>query len=147
MAPWRERRRECGETGKKRAREKEARVREEGGASSPFYSRPGLPGCCQVTEGVKSKQNTGGFSTDIFLHDCWLQNYGELRPRFRSLVSGGCANTFCALQEHLLGLQGLNLAQAGNNLPFTVPHSSSCLHRLSVGITDVCHHTHWHALD
>jgi hypothetical protein len=32
-------------------REAGARVRERGGASSPFYSGPDLPGCCQVTVG------------------------------------------------------------------------------------------------
>ena len=37
----------------KRAREREARIRgkREEGASSPFYSGSGLPGCCQVTVG------------------------------------------------------------------------------------------------
>ena len=87
MSTWRERGREWerrgegksprgqegmqrgGEQESKRAREKEARVREGGGASKPFYSGPGLPGCClvtvgrsipgccQVTVGVEFRQN------------------------------------------------------------------------------------------
>jgi hypothetical protein len=56
----------------------------------------------------------------IALCDCWPQNYGELSPHIRSLGPGGMANTFHPLQEHLLGLQGLNLAQPENRL-FRVP--------------------------
>ena len=48
MTTWREGGREGGrEEPKREAREQ---VREEG-PSSPFYSRSGLPGCCQVTVG------------------------------------------------------------------------------------------------
>ena len=46
--------------GAREPRGKKARVREREEASNPFYSRPGLPGCCQVTEGVESRQNTKG---------------------------------------------------------------------------------------
>jgi hypothetical protein len=47
MTTWREGRREEP----KRAREKQEgnRSKREEGASSPFYSGPGQPGCCQVT--------------------------------------------------------------------------------------------------
>ena len=48
------------ERGKREAREQE---REEG-PSSPFYTGPILPGCCQVTMGVESRQNT----SIIYLH-------------------------------------------------------------------------------
>ena len=44
-----------------------------------------------------------------------------MEPCVRSQVSGGVANTFHPLQEHLLGLPVLNLAQPENRLPFTVP--------------------------
>jgi hypothetical protein len=58
----------CGEGESKRARERQGkeskrvreRVREQEReeANSPFYSGPGLPGHCQVTVGVDSRQNT-----------------------------------------------------------------------------------------
>jgi hypothetical protein len=51
----------------------------------------------------------------------------ELRTLVRSLVSGGMANTFSPLQINLLGLQGLNLAQPENRLPFTVPQERKYL--------------------
>jgi hypothetical protein len=45
--------------GREKEQEREARPQErEDGASSPFYSGPGLPGCCQVTVGVEFRQNT-----------------------------------------------------------------------------------------
>jgi hypothetical protein len=55
MTTWREggkgMRRE-GEQEGAREQEREAREQERGeGASSPFYSGPGLPGCCQGTVG------------------------------------------------------------------------------------------------
>ena len=37
------------------------------GPSSPFYSWPGLPGCCQVTVGVESRQNTNISTLSKFL--------------------------------------------------------------------------------
>ena len=46
--------------GNKKAKERGKRVREGVGASDPFYSGPGLRGCCQVTVRVKSRQNTRG---------------------------------------------------------------------------------------
>jgi hypothetical protein len=54
MTTWRKGGMEFGETGSKRAREKQLGSRSRRGrrgASSPFYSAPGLPGCCQVTVG------------------------------------------------------------------------------------------------
>jgi hypothetical protein len=46
----------------------------------------------------------------------------ELGPHVRSLVSGSVWQTSCRpLQSYLLGLQGLNLVQPENRLPFTVP--------------------------
>ena len=42
----------------------------------------------------------------------------ELWPRVRSLVSGRGQTSFSPLQSYLLGLQGLNLAQPENRLPF-----------------------------
>ena len=52
MATWREMGREWERGGARgqEARERSRSKREEG-ASSPFYSGPGLPGCCQVTVG------------------------------------------------------------------------------------------------
>jgi hypothetical protein len=50
-----------GQSGRKKARDQE---REEG-ASSPFYSESGTPGCCQVTVGrsltimILTKGSTG----------------------------------------------------------------------------------------
>jgi hypothetical protein len=39
-------------------RKQESKRQERGqGTSSPFYSGPGLPGCCQVTVGVEFRQN------------------------------------------------------------------------------------------
>jgi hypothetical protein len=67
---------------------------------------------------VKSKQNTGGFSTDIFLHDCWLQNYGELRPRFRSLVSGGCGKHLLCLAGTLAGSPGFKSSSSRKQSAF-----------------------------
>jgi hypothetical protein len=61
---WREGEQEGRERGKsKRIREEERK----NGASSPFYSRPGLPGYCQVTMEVESRQTTGAWG--IALHD------------------------------------------------------------------------------
>jgi hypothetical protein len=40
---------ERGSRNKRQSRSK--RARERGGASSPFYSESGTPGCCQVTVG------------------------------------------------------------------------------------------------
>ena len=60
MATWREGRREWGDRGSKREQESKRQEREER-TSSPFYSGPGLPGCCQVTVGVESRQNTRDF--------------------------------------------------------------------------------------
>ena len=58
MTTWREGGREWrerGQVGSKRKRNKRdkrsKRVRREEGPSSPFYSGPGLLGCCQVTVG------------------------------------------------------------------------------------------------
>ena len=34
-----------------RKKEQEGKMEQEEGASSPFYSGSGLPGCCQVTVG------------------------------------------------------------------------------------------------
>jgi hypothetical protein len=48
----------------------------------------------------------------------------ELRPCVRSLVPGEMAN-ISSLQEYLLGLWGINLAQPENRLPFMVPQSLS----------------------
>ena len=39
-------------------------------------------------------------------------------------MSRSVANAFCPLQSYLLGLQGLNLAQPENRLPFMVPQRS-----------------------
>ena len=58
MSMWRERGERNGERGeengkrggKGRTRAREEQKREEG-ASSPFYSESGIPGCCQVTVG------------------------------------------------------------------------------------------------
>jgi hypothetical protein len=143
MATWRKGEKECGEEGEQEGereterethtqRGKSKRVREVEGASIPFYSGLGLPGCCQitmersipgccqVTVGVESRQNTRG------LGHCpmWLLATELLRAEAlcRSLVSGDMENTFHPLQEHLLGLWGLNLAQPENRLPFMVSY-------------------------
>ena len=62
-------RRLCMSSWRERGSKRERQEREEG-ANSPFYSGPGLPGCCQVTVGrsipgccqvtvgVESRQNT-----------------------------------------------------------------------------------------
>jgi hypothetical protein len=82
-----------------------------------------ISGCCQVTVGVESRQNTRS------LGPCVTGGHRimELGPHVRSPVSGGVANAFCPLQEHLLGLQGLNLTQPENRLPFTVLDSLSAV--------------------
>jgi hypothetical protein len=43
--------RESGERGSKREPQESKRQEREEKANSPFYSGPGLPGCCQVTVG------------------------------------------------------------------------------------------------
>ena len=61
MTTWRE-------GGKGMGREEEQvskRQEREEGASSPFYSGPGLPGCCQVTVGAELRRNANPFP---FLH-------------------------------------------------------------------------------
>jgi hypothetical protein len=40
-----------------RKKEQEGKMEQEEGASSPFYSGSGLPGCSQVTVGVEFRQN------------------------------------------------------------------------------------------
>ena len=35
----------------------------EEGASSPFYSESGIPGCCQVTRGVEGRANLDNMLT------------------------------------------------------------------------------------
>jgi hypothetical protein len=55
MATWREGEREGRERENKRARERGKRGE---GANSPFYSGLGLPGYCQVTVRVVSRQKT-----------------------------------------------------------------------------------------
>ena len=98
----------------KRVREKQAgsRIRERGGARSPFYSGPGLSGCCQVTMGKSipgCSQVTVGMESRQYpelgafaLHDRWPQNYGagasHQKPSFRKhgkLPSVLCRVVWC----------------------------------------------------
>lgn len=54
------RRRERGRPGTREERGrrgKGAKSKGEEGANSPFYSKPGIPRCCQVTVGLKFRQN------------------------------------------------------------------------------------------
>ena len=72
MTTWRGVGREWEEKRNKRARNKrEARLaRKRGGASSPLYSGPGLPGYCQVTLGRSipdCSQVTVGWNLDRML--------------------------------------------------------------------------------
>jgi hypothetical protein len=61
MSMWRERGQgqgREGKRGKRTERKQEGKSKREpggGGASSPFYSESGIPGCCQVT--VELRQN------------------------------------------------------------------------------------------
>jgi hypothetical protein len=104
--------------GEQGSKSKRVRARDEEGANSPFYSEPGLHGCCQVTGGGEG----GGVQTEY-------QEFGalpylteghrimELRPPFRSLVSGNMANrSSIPCRVILLRLWGLNLAQPENRL-------------------------------
>jgi hypothetical protein len=65
MATWREGvgEWEWGTRGKGERELRERQKRQEEGANSPFYSGPCLPGCCQVTVGVESRQNTNTHNT------------------------------------------------------------------------------------
>jgi hypothetical protein len=56
-----------GGTRGKGARERSRNKTERRGASSPFYSGPGLPVCCQVTVGMESRQNTNTLGTSSSL--------------------------------------------------------------------------------
>jgi hypothetical protein len=55
------------------------RVKERGGPSSPFYSGPGLPGCCQITVGwslykmLTPRESLAQFS-------CFLSHEGRQEP-------------------------------------------------------------------
>jgi hypothetical protein len=64
--------------GEQGSKSKRKRIRERGGASSSFYSGLGHPGCCQVTVGVESRQNT---SSLVALPKCQMATY---------LSAGGC---------------------------------------------------------
>jgi hypothetical protein len=77
--------------------------------------------CLEAMLSVVMSSTCGG-AWGIALHDCWPQNYGELRLPIRSLMSGSVANAFGSFQEYLLGLWGLNLVQPENRLHFMVPH-------------------------
>jgi hypothetical protein len=78
---WREGKREWEERKNKGARGKGEKQEKEEGASSPFYSGPGLPDCCQVTVRVESRLSTnrqhqeqirfcelGGLSMMLYTH-------------------------------------------------------------------------------
>ena len=79
-----------GEQGDKR-QEREAEVREEEeGARSPFYSKPGLPGCCQVTVGRSIPVTVGMESRQKRKPTAGLygnKKLGEGKPMNRSLGS------------------------------------------------------------
>ena len=59
MSTWREVGGKGLGKGRARARIKREQEREEG-SSSPFYSGPGLNGCCQITVGLEYRQNSRG---------------------------------------------------------------------------------------
>ena len=131
MATWRKGEKECGEEGEQEGereterethtqRGKSKRVREVEGASIPFYSGLGLPGCCQitmersipgccqVTVGVESRQNTRGLGHCPYMTDG--HRIMELRPLSGAWCLEAWQMAFRHLQKHLLGLWGLNLA-------------------------------------
>jgi hypothetical protein len=78
---WGERREESwGQSESKKARESKRETRDqegEEGASSPFYSGPGLPACCQVAMGQSIPgccQVTMGWSLDRMLKPVTLRD-------------------------------------------------------------------------
>jgi hypothetical protein len=64
-----------------RAREQEP----EEGASNPYYSESGIPGCCQVTVGVELKLNANNEDLCSNPEDPWLSVY----LRCQHLEEGG----------------------------------------------------------
>jgi hypothetical protein len=66
----------------------------------------------------------------------------KLGPHVRSLVSGSLWQaSFSPMQINLLDLQGLNLAQPENRLPFMVPHKvlpKSLLFKINFFLYIVC---------
>ena len=67
---------EVGEEAREQSESKKAREQEGAkGASSPFYSESGIPGCCQVTVGWSlDKMSTR--CKEILLGRIGLQNHG-----------------------------------------------------------------------
>lgn len=81
-----------------------------------------IPGCCQVAVGVESRQNTrtlGHCPMWLMITELWIWS-----PVSGAWCLGAWQASFCSLQNYLLGLQGLNLAQPKNRLLFMVPHLS-----------------------
>ena len=53
------------ESKREASRKQEQEQEREEGSNSHFHSGPGLPGCCQVTVGVESRQNTNSMPSLI----------------------------------------------------------------------------------
>ena len=96
--------RELGERGNKRTRDRGKSVRIGGGGGK----QSSLPGSCQVTVGVESKQNTRGLGHCPYMTDG--HRIMELRPLSGAWCLEAWQMAFRHLQKHLLGLWGLNLA-------------------------------------
>ena len=104
---WRERGEGRGREGSPRRGKREAeseRIREWGGAGSPFYSAPDLPGCCQVTVGrgisgccqvtvgveLRQNPNKGEVPRGVAVRDClgYLNWCGKPHPLWAAPVPG-----------------------------------------------------------